>query len=191
VKPVRRRDLFEAIRTAMANHTAHSNASIMEPGQTAALASTQGIDAPNTQPDLPLSILLADDSKDNRLLIHAYLKDTGYRLDDAENGAIAVAKLKAGNYDLVLMDIQMPVMDGLEATRTIRDWEQERGLARTPILALTASALDEDVRRTLEAGVDMHVSKPIKKVVLIAAIKKSTRSPSALTIVKTPNDAAA
>jgi PAS domain S-box-containing protein len=190
VKPVRRADLFEAIATAMANHAADSDAGVMEPEQTAALASTPGT-APNLQPDLPLSILLADDSKDNRLLIHAYLKNTAYRLDDAENGAIAVAKLKAGNYDLVLMDIQMPVMDGLEATRAIRDWEQERGLSRTPILALTASALDEDVRRTREAGVDMHVSKPIKKGVLLAAIKNSVRAPSALTILKSPNDAAA
>lgn len=162
----------------------------MEPSHTAALASTEGA-APNTQPDLPLSILLADDSKDNRELIHAFLKDTSHRLDDAENGAIAVARLKAGNYDLVLMDVQMPVMDGLEATRTIRAWKQERGLSRTPIVALTASALDEDVRRTLEAGVDMHVSKPVKKAVLMAAIKKSTRSPTALTDVKNPNDAAA
>ena len=140
--------------------------------------------SPNTQPDHPLNILLADDSKDNRLLIHAYLKDTGYRLEDAENGAIAVAKLKTGKYNLVLMDIQMPVMDGLEATRAIRAWEQERGLSPTPILALTASALDEDVRRTLEAGADMHVSKPIKKAVLIAAIKQSTHSTSEPTVAK-------
>jgi CheY-like chemotaxis protein len=69
------------------------------------------------------------------------------------------------------MDMQMPVMDGLEATRAIRDWERERSLSSIPILALTASALDEDVRRALEAGVDMHVSKPIKKATLIAAIE--------------------
>ena len=112
-------------------------------------------------------------------------------MEDAENGAIAVAKLKARSYDIVLMDIQMPVMDGLEATRTIRDWERERGLSRTPIVALTASALDEDVRRTLEAGVDMHVSKPIKKVALIAAIKKFTGSPDVLAIERNPDDAAA
>ena len=99
--------------------------------------------------------------------------------------------MKSGNYDLVLMDIQMPVMDGLEATRAIRAWERERGLSRMPILALTASALDEDVRRTLEAGVDLHISKPIKKAVLIAAIKKSTRSSSALTIAEDRGDAAA
>jgi CheY-like chemotaxis protein len=119
-------------------------------------------------------------------LIQAYLKETGYRLDEAEDGAIAVSKLKAGNHDLVLMDMQMPVMDGLEATRAIRDWERERGLPRTPILALTASALDEDVRRALEAGADMHISKPIRKAVLKAAIKNSTRSFATLTVLKSP-----
>jgi CheY-like chemotaxis protein len=89
------------------------------------------------------------------------------------------------------MDIQMPVMDGLEATRAIRVGELERGLSRTPILALTASALDDDVRRTLEAGVDMHINKPIKKAVLIAAIKSSTSSPCVLPNAKKRNDAAA
>ena len=127
---------------------------------------------PDTQSELsPLNILLVDDSTDNRLLVHAYLKDTSHQLDDAENGAIAVTKLKGGNYDLVLMDIHMPVMDGFEATRAIRDWECDRGLPRTPVIVLSASALDEDVRRSLEAGADRHVSKPINKAVLIAAIR--------------------
>lgn len=133
----------------MANRANHSEAGVTEPAQNTTVASTP-VTAPT--PSLPLRILIADDSKINLLLIRGYLKGTGYRLEEAEDGAIAVAKIKAEKYDLVLMDIQMPVMDGLEATRAIRDWEQERGLARTPIVALTASALDEDVRRTLEAG---------------------------------------
>jgi CheY-like chemotaxis protein len=135
---------------------------------------------PDAQPELPLNILLADDSPDNRLLIHAFLEKAGHRLDDAENGAIAATMFKAGNYDLVLMDVQMPVMDGLAATRAIRAWERERGLSRTPVLILTASALDEDVGRSLEAGADLHISKPIKKAALIAAIKNFTSSPSIL-----------
>jgi PAS domain S-box-containing protein len=106
VKPVCRTDLFEAIATAMNNYTPYVDARIIEPRQTAALASTLG-SALNTLPNLPLNILLADDSKDNRLLIHAFLKDIGYLVEDAENGAIAVAKLKARSYDIVLMDIQM------------------------------------------------------------------------------------
>jgi CheY-like chemotaxis protein len=190
VKPVRRVDLFEAIGTAMANHAALSMSGVIEAPQMVALASKQ-MAAPDPLTDYPLSILLADDSKDNRLLIHAFLKDTDYHLDDAENGAIAVAKLKSGTYDLVLMDMQMPVMDGLEATRMIRDWEAACGTSRTPIIALTASALDDDVRHSLEAGVDRHITKPIKKVVLIAAIRESTRSPSAHAVAKLPTDAAA
>ena len=173
VKPVSRSDLFDAIGTAMAKRATGPR----EPS--AALALPPAPDAAGDSATArPLRILLADDSKDNRLLIHAYLKDTAWQLDDAENGAIAVALMKAGSYDVVLMDIQMPVMDGLQATRVIRAWESECGRSRTPILALTASALDEDVRRTLDAGVDMHVSKPIKKAVLLAAIKKSACSTS-------------
>ena len=123
-----------------------------------------------------LRILLVDDSQVNRLLIHIYLKDGCYQLEDAENGEIAVAKVKAENYDVVLMDMQMPIMDGLEATRKVREWERERGLSRTPILALTASALEEDVRRALDAGVDAHITKPITKDALVEAIKDSVAS---------------
>lgn len=189
VKPVRRRDLFEAIGTAMAKQRTHSNDGAVGPAPTAVPAEAQI--AGETQPAAPLSILLADDSNDNRLLIHAFLKDTHWSIDDVENGALAVAKFKTGKYDLVFMDVQMPVMDGLEATRTIRSWEKDRGFSRTPILALTASALEEDVRRALDAGVDMHISKPIKKAVLLAAIKKSAPPAAILTIVKPPKDAAA
>jgi CheY-like chemotaxis protein len=193
VKPVSRGDLFEAIGTAMSMHSAGTE---LHPPGNALMTPSVPVDSTTTDVridhDRPVTILLADDSTDNRLLIHAYLKDaTIYHLDDAENGAIALAKVKAGRYDLVLMDIQMPVMDGLEATRAIRTWEHEEHRAPTPVIALTASALDEDVRRTLEAGIDMHVSKPIKKQVLVAAIKKSLRPRPVLTMVKKPADAAA
>jgi CheY-like chemotaxis protein len=70
------------------------------------------------------------------------------------------------------MDIHMPVMDGYEATRAIRAWERNCGLPRRPLIVISASALDEDVRRALEAGADRHVSKPIKKAVLISAIRE-------------------
>ncbi len=190
VKPVRRHDLFDAIATAMADHTAGSDHRDLEAQPRTERAPPPGM-TPKMASDLDLNILLADDSKDNRVLIHAFLKNTGCRIDDAENGAIAVGKLKAGNYDLVLMDIQMPVMDGLEAIRVIRAWERDRNLARIPILALTASALDEDVRRSFQAGADLHVSKPIKKTILIAAIEKFTNSTTNLKLVKKPKDAAA
>ena len=189
VKPVRRADLFAAIGT-MVEHRVASDPVAIDPAQSAARDSTQG-GAKNPQSDLPLNILLADDSRDNRLLIRAFLKDSGHRVDEAENGAIAVVKIKSGEYDLVLMDVQMPVMDGLDAMRAVRLWERERGRRRIPILALTASALDDDVRRTIEAGADLHIGKPIRKAVLIAAIRKSTGSRAALTIAKNPADTAA
>ncbi|HTT75851.1 MAG TPA: PAS domain S-box protein [Candidatus Binataceae bacterium] len=190
VKPVRRSDLFDAIGSALAAQPSCADTAVMQPRDAKALLDKPPL-TPVTQPDLSLNILLADDSKDNRLLIHAYLKNTGYLLDDAEDGAIAVAKLKAGNYDLVLMDMQMPVMDGLEATRTIRAWEQERGLPRTPVLVLTASALDEDVRQALGAGADMHVSKPIKKATLLSAISAILASSLSPHATKGRRDAAA
>ena len=169
VKPVRRSELFEAIRTAKASQAPAAEAVLKKTEPASAPASINGA-VPDTQATLPLNILLADDSPDNRLLVHAFLKNTGYLLDDAENGAIAVAKVKAGNYDLVLMDVQMPVMDGLEATRMIRESERERGIPRMPIFALTASAVEEDVKRALDAGVDLHISKPIKKAILLGKL---------------------
>ena len=94
------------------------------------------------EPPLPaLRVLLVEDSSDNRTITVAYLQDTPYRVEIAENGALAYETFIAGHYDLVLMDRQMPVMDGLTATRAIRAWEQANQRPPTPIIALTASAL--------------------------------------------------
>jgi CheY-like chemotaxis protein len=121
--------------------------------------------------------LLADDSIDNRNLIAAYLQKLPYRLDHAEDGEIAFARFIAGKYDLVLMDMLMPVLDGYRAVRNIRVWERAHGRAPTPIAALTASALEEDVRRTIEAGCTSHLSKPIKKSRLLQAILDLSKVP--------------
>ena len=107
-----------------------------------------------------LRILLVEDFPDNRMLVHSYLKNTSYRIDDAENGEIGVGKLKSGQYDLVLMDMAMPVMDGYTATREIRKWEEENGVRPTPIIALTASALKEDEQKTLDARCTAYLTKP-------------------------------
>ncbi len=121
--------------------------------------------------DRPLKILFADDSADNRTLIRAFLKKTPYQLDEVENGRQAIERfIAAGDYDLVLMDIQMPEVDGYTATRAIRDWEREHSRARTPIIALTASVFNEAVRLTRAAGCDAHVGKPISKANLLRAI---------------------
>jgi len=122
-----------------------------------------------------LRVLIAEDSDDNRMLIEAYFKGTGYHLEAAANGAIAVELFKRKRYDLVLMDIHMPVMDGHTAVRQIRKWEQENNRPPTPIIALTASALDEAVRESLEVGCDAHLSKPIRRATLLEAIRGMTQ----------------
>jgi CheY-like chemotaxis protein/HPt (histidine-containing phosphotransfer) domain-containing protein len=125
------------------------------------------------EPPLPaLHILLVEDSPDNRTITIAYLQDAPYRIEIAENGAIAYEKFTAGRYDLVLMDRQMPVMDGLTATRAIREWEKSNRRPPTPIIALTASALKGDQEKFEAAGCTAFLTKPIKQEVLLQAIKE-------------------
>jgi PAS domain S-box-containing protein len=118
-----------------------------------------------------LRILMAEDSPDNCTISLAYLEDTPYQIDVAETGLIACEMFKAGHYDLVLMDRQMPVMDGLTATRTLRAWEKANGRSPTPIIALTASALKGDRETCLAAGCTAYLTKPIKQDVLRQAIR--------------------
>ncbi|MBF0625861.1 MAG: PocR ligand-binding domain-containing protein [Magnetococcales bacterium] len=120
--------------------------------------------------DLGLRILLVDDAEDNRLLVEAFLKKTPHRLTMAENGAQAVERFQAGRFDLVLMDIQMPVMDGYSAVRAIRAWETANSLSPTPIVALTAYALIEEAERIRSSGFDLHLSKPVRRKNLLATI---------------------
>ena len=121
-------------------------------------------------------LLIVEDSESSRAMICSHLRDENFDYDEADNGAVAVEKVKVARYDLILMDIQMPMMDGYEAMRRIRQWEQARGLPRTPIIAFTASSFEEDVQHAIENGADLHVSKPVKKDALAAAIKSLIRS---------------
>ena len=140
----------------------------------------------------PLRILMAEDSPDNCAIAMAYLQDTPYRIDVAVNGAIACQMFIVGDYDLVLMDRQMPVMDGLTATRTIRAWEASCGRTPTPIIALTASALKGDRETCLAAGCTAYLSKPIKQDVLLQAIRDhAVARPPAPPILPAPKDRAA
>jgi PAS domain S-box-containing protein len=124
--------------------------------------------------DAPLRLLLAEDTDGNRLLMRAYLKNTPWQLDEVDNGADAVARHCQAPYDLLLMDMQMPILDGYAATETIRAWERKQRRPATPILALTANAYVEDIQRTQRAGCNEHLSKPVRKNVLLAAIRKHT-----------------
>jgi len=119
-----------------------------------------------------LRILLVEDSSDNCLITVAYLDDTPYIVEIAENGAIACTMFAAGCYDLILMDRQMPIMDGLTATRKIRAWEKTNNRQPVPIVALTASALKGDREMCLEAGCTSFLTKPIKQEVLLQALRE-------------------
>jgi len=119
-----------------------------------------------------LNILLVEDNEKNRMLLNAFLKNTPYNVETAEHGKIAVDKFMANPYDLVLMDIDMPVMDGYTATKTIRQWEKENQLRAAPIIALSAHALTEHSQKSIDAGCNTHLTKPIKKQNLLAAIEK-------------------
>jgi CheY-like chemotaxis protein/HPt (histidine-containing phosphotransfer) domain-containing protein len=126
-----------------------------------------------TFPSLPaLRILLVEDSPDNRTITLAYLQETPYQVEVAENGEIAYRMFTTGHYDLVLMDRQMPVMDGLTATRFIREWELSHDRSPTPIIALTAAALKGDREVCMAAGCTAFLTKPIKQDVLLQAIKE-------------------
>jgi signal transduction histidine kinase/response regulator RpfG family c-di-GMP phosphodiesterase len=124
----------------------------------------------------PLRILLVDDSPMNQLLVRAYVKGMPYELEVAENGAIAVEKVRAEPYDVVFMDIQMPVLDGYQATAAIRRWEHEQGRPKIPIIALTAAAFNEDEQRCFEAGCTAYLSKPVKKQTFLEAIVAYTQA---------------
>jgi CheY-like chemotaxis protein/HPt (histidine-containing phosphotransfer) domain-containing protein len=122
----------------------------------------------------PFRILLIEDSKDNQFLIRAYLKQTAYELDTAENGSVGLQKYVSGNYDLVFMDMQMPVMDGYMATRLIRDWEEREGQPSTPIIAFTANAMLGETARSLDAGCTGHVTKPLRKNEFLEIVARYT-----------------
>jgi signal transduction histidine kinase len=138
--------------------------------QDAALNTAPNTAAPNTK--VSLEILVVDDSEDNRFLISAFLAGKPCRLTFAENGLQAVEKFSKKQFGLVFMDIQMPVMDGLTAVGKIRALEVERSCSPTPIVALTAHAYVEDVKRCYAAGCDGHLSKPVSLEVLTSAIER-------------------
>lgn len=121
-----------------------------------------------------LKILIAEDNMINQIVARKILEKEGFEVDIAETGKQAVDAVKNGNYSFVFMDIQMPEMDGYEATRTIR--ELEKGTERhTPIIALTASAMEKDREKCLRVGMDEYLPKPIEKEELLRVLKKTAR----------------
>ena len=131
----------------------------------------QGVSSPNEgNGSRGICILLAEDNEVNQMLATRMLEKRGHHVVVVGNGKEALARLNSHHFDLVLMDVQMPQMDGLEATRNIRATERELG-GHIPIIAMTAHAMKGDRERCLEAGMDGYVSKPIQIRELLQAIE--------------------
>jgi signal transduction histidine kinase/DNA-binding response OmpR family regulator len=118
------------------------------------------------------NVLVTEDNIINQKLIKRILEEHGITVDIANNGLESFEKRRSGNYDLLFMDIQMPVMDGIEATHEILDYEEDEGLAHIPIVALTANALKGDRERFLSEGMDEYITKPIETTELLYVLNK-------------------
>jgi two-component system, sensor histidine kinase and response regulator len=157
VKPVRRTYFLEAAGRALTEKLA--------------------VDPPARIPDgdIPITrnVLLVEDNPANQNVALLFLARFGFNADLAQNGAEAVEAFAKKNYDLILMDCQMPGMDGFAATREIR--RRELPGKRTPIVALTANALDEEREKCFEAGMDDHLAKPFRKADLNRLLDKWLR----------------
>lgn len=163
LKPVKQSLLLDALRTVVSKESKTDGGNQFITDTSISEARHMG-----------LRLLLAEDNPINQKLAIVLLQKAGFMVDSVENGLIAYEKFQEEKYSLVLMDVQMPVMDGFESTQKIRQWELENGISRTPIIAMTAHALKGDKERCLEAGMDDYVSKPIDLKVLTAALDKWT-----------------
>jgi CheY-like chemotaxis protein len=162
-KPTEREELYEAIREILGQRSLRASA-------------TTRISAPAvTQAARSLRVLLAEDNKVNQLVAQRLLERAGHHVELAENGLEAIAWFQKGNFDIILMDVQMPEMDGFEATNSIRQIEQESGLtSHTPIVALTAHAVLGYEDRCLAAGMNDFVTKPIQSQLLFDMMERLT-----------------
>jgi len=132
--------------------------------------------APATTSALTVRVLLAEDNHVNQKVARRILEQAGCQVDVAEHGLAAVSAVAATRFDLVLMDCQMPVMDGFAATAAIRESERERGGGHLPIVAMTASAMQGDRERCLAAGMDDYLSKPVRAADVQAVVERWSRA---------------
>ncbi len=193
-KPLRRSRLFDAINETLGRPVGNTAPVIATP--VADLAAEEIAEARNINPAVegetqysgatglgnnealvtntsrPLNILVVEDNVVNQMVIDELLRDFGHTTVLAENGEQAIECVKKGDIDMVLMDCQMPVMDGFEATRRLRSMEADQGTPALPIIAVTSNAIKGDRERCLNAGMDDYVSKPIDTAKLVAAIER-------------------
>jgi two-component system sensor histidine kinase/response regulator len=162
IKPVRHSELMTAVSEAAGREMTDSQ------------------DANNDSADLiplrHLNILLAEDGRTNQAMAVGLLSKWGHKVAIAENGRSAVDRWQAGCFDVILMDVSMPIMDGLDATRKIRELE-DNGQTRIPIVAMTAHAMKGDRQRCLDAGMDDYISKPIGRLELFRVLGRHCKQP--------------
>jgi CheY-like chemotaxis protein len=162
-KPVRREDLRSCLRVVLG----------LEPANTTSTEVSTPLPPPIGDRKLG-HLLLAEDNLINQKVAVAILTSAGYSVDTVLNGAEAVRAVAAQRYDAILMDCQMPELNGYEATAEIRSQGGARG--RTPIIAMTAGARREDQERCLAEGMDSYLSKPVSKDALLALVDRSVRT---------------
>jgi CheY-like chemotaxis protein len=155
---------------------------LARPAVLGAIAATLNLEVKEGQPLSPgmpkrFRILLAEDTPDVAWIIRTLIEGPDYQVDVAHDGGIAADLFRLLDYNLVLMDLQMPHFDGYWATREIRIWERSNNLKRTPIIAITAFAHEEDPRKSFEAGLDAYLVKPVSKETLFRVINKHLGKP--------------
>ncbi|HEY3811763.1 MAG TPA: MHYT domain-containing protein [Caulobacteraceae bacterium] len=150
--------------------------SLSIPLATCAAPVSQDDERPAADTSGALRVLLADDHPTNRKVVALMLGQVDVDLVQVENGEQAVAAFRDGGFDVVLMDMQMPVMDGLSATRAIRDHERAQGLTATPVIMLTANALPEHLEASRAAGADRHLTKPVGAAALLGALAEAAEA---------------
>jgi PAS domain S-box-containing protein len=159
IKPLTQSTLFDSIMAAFGKRSARRSLTGLRAVRTDGVDGIRGA-----------RVLLAEDNEINRQVAREILQRAGLVVIDVNDGSQAVETVQRERYDAVLMDIQMPVLDGLEATRRVREWEMASGTNATPIIAMTAHAMAKDVEKSLAAGMNDHVTKPIDPAQLLAAL---------------------
>ncbi|HMN36461.1 MAG TPA: response regulator [Hyphomicrobium sp.] len=186
-KPIRRHELLDATARAISG-TRHEGWRARRIGENAGASASEEDKVRNTDAMcLPVSrrfqarVLLAEDNPVNVEVARELLAAAGCRVSVAANGLEALALFNDARFDAILMDCQMPIMDGIAAVRKIREREHQQGMARTPVIAVTANAFAEDRARCLSAGMDDYISKPYSEETLIKTLSRwlPVRSPAA------------
>jgi len=160
-KPLRQEALLRRLAVAIERHAERADGDGLAPRDPALRPASR---------HQPYRVLLAEDNPVNRLLAKALLQRGGYEVETVDNGQQAVEAVVHGHYDVVLMDVHMPEMDGIEATRRIRELDSQR--RETPIVAMTANALEEDRQRCIAAGMNDYMAKPIDEAELLRILAR-------------------